>query len=614
MLEIHPPPENEIASVTGEAAPTQRQMSAALPVCFNQTVGLFTPDAGLGTANDIAVLFASPWGLEDLSARKFFRIIAEALSYTGIPSLRFDYPGTGDAINPPDYQAGMSVYEDSLVAAAACLRQLSGRKRIVVVAQGLGTLLALRATGIAADGIALVAPVVSGRAYLRELGFWAKVVDDSLALAEEHRQTSGVSIASFSMPPEIADQLRKVNFSTLPEKLPTSVLVTERPERPGDTDFADRLSDAGAQVTKVAFEGYDAFVSNPTLSKIPLDVVAGIIDWAKGIKPTTTQDDITPPSAVDIATTLSTPDFRETPLRFGEADRLYGIMCEPVGPRTGATVVLLSSAYDRHAGWGRLTVTTARRLAQAGIPSLRFDCANVADSPPLAGAPDQVLYSFSQMRDQEAAMELVAARDLLPVIAYGRCSGGYLAYQSVLADQRWKGLVTVNPPTFYWNPEDDVTQVLVAIPRSLEAYSGRAFKMETYKRLFNGSLNTRQALSNILTAIAKRLQRSTDAMALPFWGGKKRKLVDDGFKVMSSRALRVELIYSDNDPGHIEHLLQFGETGHRMKHYSNVNVTLLARTDHNITPETSQAQVFEILRDTAISVGTEVDFKEGHDE
>jgi len=606
------PPQNKAPSVTGDAAAAQRQMSAARPVCFCQTVGLYTPATGFNTNNDIAVLFASPWGLEELSSRKFFRITAEALSYAGIPSLRFDYPGTGDAIDPPDYQAGMSVYEDSLVAAAACLRQLSGRKRIVVVAQGLGTLLALRATGIAADGIALVAPVVSGRAYLRELAFWAKVVDDSLALTDEHRQTSGVSIASFSMPPEIADQLRKVNFSTLPDGLPTSVLMTERPERPGDADFTERLRAAGAQVTKVAFEGYDAFVSNPTLSKIPLDIVAAIVDWAKVVKPDATQDNITAPLAVvDLTTTLSTPDFRETPLRFGEADRLYGIVCEPVGPRKGATVVLLSSAYDRHAGWGRLTVTTARRLAQAGIPSLRFDGANVADSPPLAGAPDQVLYSLTQMRDQEAAMELVAARDLLPVIAYGRCSGGYLAYQSVLADQRWKGLVTVNPPTFHWNPEDDVTQVLLAIPRSLEAYSGLAFKMETYKRLFSGSLNTRQALSNILTAIAKRLQRIADAMGLPFPGGKKRKLVDDGFRVMSSRALRVELIYSDNDPGHIEHLLQFGETGHRVKHYSNVNVTLLARTDHNITPETSRAQVFETLRDTAISVGTEVDLKEG---
>ncbi len=45
------------------------------------------------------MLFVSPWGFEEMCSRKFFRVAAEHFSDIGVPSLRFDYRGTGDALD-----------------------------------------------------------------------------------------------------------------------------------------------------------------------------------------------------------------------------------------------------------------------------------------------------------------------------------------------------------------------------------------------------------------------------------------------------------------------------------------------------------------------------------
>ncbi len=104
-----------------------QQTSVDHPVTFANTVGLYKPaDVSLsGEGADTAVLFVSSWGFEELCARKFWRLLAGDLATRGLSSMRFDYPGTGDAIDPVDYDKGLDLWLDSIRAAAAKLRELS---------------------------------------------------------------------------------------------------------------------------------------------------------------------------------------------------------------------------------------------------------------------------------------------------------------------------------------------------------------------------------------------------------------------------------------------------------------------------------------------------------
>ena len=122
-------------------------------------------------------------------------------------------------------------------------------------------------------------------------------------------------------------------------------------------------------------------------------------------------------------------------------------------------------------------------LARNGIASLRFDSANIADSPPAPHAPDRVLYSESQNADAVAALDVLEHYQPGPMMVAGRCSGGYVAFRSGLRDGRLSAVLAVNPFVFYWNPAEKVPEDITIVPRSLNDYGNRFARLETIKRL-----------------------------------------------------------------------------------------------------------------------------------
>jgi len=578
--------------------------SAATPVTFAGTVGLFT--SPVAPSRGTAVLLLSPWGFEEMCVRKFWRILAEDLADIGVASLRFDYAGTGDALDAADEGEGLVPWQETALAAAAKLKTLSGCERLILVGQGLGgtiaAALADRLAGI--DGIAFLAPVVSGRAYLRELTVWSKMIDESMGLSEAQRQTEGVTVASLRMPDSAADAVKKLNLMALDRLGTAGCLVLTRPGRPGDADFARHLQTLGPHVAEAVYEGYDDLVSNPTVATMPVTAGRKIVEWVQSIAGNTTKavpTDLAPP----VADPLVGEGFRETPLRFGAGNRMFGILCEPQGTRTGATALLLTTAYDRHAGWGRMSVSMARALARDGIASLRFDTANVGDSPPLSGVPEQVLYSREQHRDVTEALDFLEKRDLLPAYAVGRCSGGYLAFQAAVRDARCGGLITVNPYSFHWDESRSVDEALRFAPRSLETYGRKLLQMETLKRLFGGQIDAKSAICNMATGLVRRAIRSARQLlgAFPIFAAAQGPVLN-GFRTLAKRGVDMSLIYSAHDIG-LDHLHdQFGENGAGLKHFPDIRLTIIPEADHNLTPPYARKVYLREVREMGLRLGS----------
>ncbi|NKJ06085.1 alpha/beta fold hydrolase [Rhizobium sp. SG741] len=582
---------------------SKRMKAAAVPVTFAGTVGLFTPAAVSPSAT--AVLFLSPWGFEEMCVRKFWRILAEDLADIGVSSLRFDYAGTGDALDVADDGRGLVLWEETALAAVSTLKSLAGFERLILISQGLGgsiaATLAERLSDV--DGIAFLAPVVSGRAYLRELTVWSKMIDEGMGLAEAQRQTEGVTVASLRMPDSIADAVKKLNLMTLSGLGAPNGLVLTRPGRPGDADFYRHLETLAPHVEQAPYEGYDDLVSNPTVAVMPTVAGHRILEWVKSIV-------VKPTAAVSI--NLMRPDakplvgdgFRETPVRFGAGERIYGVLCEPMGVRTGATALLLTTAYDRHAGWGRMSVAMARALAHDGIASLRFDTANVGDSPPLPDAPEQVLYSRDQQRDVADALDLLEARNLLPAFVVGRCSGGYLAFQAALRDIRCNGLITANPYNFFWDETRSVDEALRFAPRSLETYGRKFLQLETLKRLYGGQIDAGSAIRNMAIVLARRAVRLCRPLfsLFPFLAGAREPVIS-GFHALAKRRVDISLIYSAHDIG-LDHLHeQFGENAAGLKHFPDIRLTIIPEADHNLTPPYARKVYLREVREMGLRLG-----------
>lgn len=573
--------------------------SAAMPLTFSGTVGLFTPAADNAPPVDLAILLASPWGLEEMCTRKCWRLLCEKFSDRGIASLRFDYPDTGDALDGASDPQGLTAWTQSLVHAAGELRRLSGCRRIAIVSQGIGAVVATQAAPLIADieAMAFLAPVTSGRMHLRELALWSKVVDENLGLAEEQRQLQGVSIASFVMAPAVAEDVRKADLLGLKSVPACHCLVVERPDRPSDAAFAAHLKMLGANVTHQPFEGYERLVSNPLASRAAPSLSQALIGWIMSLPSARIPLTDMPVPQVQ-AVPLAGDGFCETPVRFGQYQRLSGMLCEPVGERQGATVVFVTSAYDRHCGWGRSTLFLARELARSGIASLRFDTASAGDSPPRPGEPEQVLYGSGQNLDLQEAVNFLQAKGMQPVMAAGRCSGAYLAMQCAEADPRIGGVVAVNVATFRWKVGRSVEEAVTNAGRSLGEYGVRVLRLETVKRLLRGEVNVASALTHIGKGLWGRT-RNRALGTVRFWLPHGRS-VHALFRHLQAQGRPVALIYSENDYGLEEFDYYFGQGGGRLAGFDNVSVTMIPAADHNLTPPYARETYLSAVRHMAL--------------
>lgn len=563
---------------------------AAEPFVFSSTVALFEP--ARGDTRDIAVLFAASFGVEDLCSRRFFRILAERFADHGIASLRFDYPGTGDART--DLGADLAGWTGTLASAAAHLKSRSGITRLAIVAQGIGAPIATLAASIIPNlaAMVLMAPVTSGRLYGRELSAFTQVAAEKLALRPD---IDVEAIARVSLPPSVAADLRGIDLLKLEIPPTDNILVFTRAERPSDGALAQHLQELGAAVTTKPFEGYDRLTINPLLAEVPEAVTGQTVEWVMALSPGPSK--ISGP-AVAMLQRIAPSDshtgdgYSETPLRFGRNDRLFGIACDPLDASTAkdAQVLLLAAGYERQSGWGSYSARLARKLANAGISSLRFDCSNVADSPAVEGHEGHVLYGEIQVADAIEAIDFMAGRSHAPIIAAGRCTGAWLAFQIAVRDPRITGMVGINPEMFIWPENRPIVSALTEQTQTLKHYSSRFLDIKTLKKALRGEIN----LARKGKAIGSRLKQHAMRPLSKAIGGisTRERAVYAAFENLQQRTVPVTILYSPGDIGLEEHAHFFKEGKSR---YPAITTRTVPGTSHTFQHAHARTAYFDAI-------------------
>ncbi|MBB3320261.1 MULTISPECIES: serine aminopeptidase domain-containing protein [unclassified Rhizobium] len=582
--------ENGANSVTGACC-------ASRPVAFGSSTGLYA-EADQGTRpSGVAVLFLNPWGMEEMCTRRFYRILAERLSGIGVASLRFDFSGTVNSLDETAGERGLSVWQQQVATAAETLRELSGARSLVFLGQGIGASLALLSADKrpSPDALALLAPVLKGRAYLRELSLYSRLIDDGLGIKPELRDNAAGSIAGIRMPRAVADDLRRLDLTKVEIDAPPDLFLAVRPGLESDVTLCHQLEAAGCRLRATDFAGYDAFVSNPLNQEIPDAVARDLIDWVQSL-PGYQSGRLSARTMPMPVASVRSRCIRETAVRFGPDERLHGILCEPTDSFAGVTAVILTTAYDHAAGWGRFSVELARALATAGVASFRFDSAGVGDSPPVPGRRRQVLYDEAQVDD------VIIARDFLEqhgpggsTILIGRCSGAYVAFRSVLADPRWDACILVNPVAFRWR--------FRGLPKTLKSYLKNALDRESLLRLWAGDLDLRAVTRNISVRLVDRMASrlsSVFAPAKPLT--QLTRQVHRDFQVLADRSMPLAIVYTEGDEGQDMFRVNFGDAGERLSAYPNVALHLFPDADHNLTPMPARERLIELAKVEALAI------------
>jgi alpha-beta hydrolase superfamily lysophospholipase len=565
----------------------------ARPVCFDGLAGLYHAAAG-----DIAVLLISPWGFEELCSRLTYRVLGERFAALGYPCLRFDLPGTGHSTYSSSEIDDEGAWRRALCSAYDHLRSLTQARKIVIVGQGLGGLLAADlAQQRSVDGLVLLAPALQGRGHLREIAAWTAMTKGEFKVSSTDGPPGGFMSAGFVLSAATVNEIRQLKpLGSLPAVV-QQVFLARRPGNAGDAQLAEELSANGIAIEGIDFIDHAAYVDSPIFSVIPEDTLEKVLSWMGAHFPVTA-DLAVPTPPVPATARLEGDGYVEECVRFGPSDMLFGVFTAPTQGKDGKTAVLiLNTGADHSVGWGRYSVDLARVFARQGFAAMRIDNAGIGETPLWHGQERPVMYSPRANDDVRCAIDwMVAKAGIERVVLLGRCSGGYPAFVSAVADTRVGASVVINLPKLHWEPGEDILKALRDPVEPIDTYSQGLRSTRHFKRILSGELK----ISTILRKLSKTLVAIAARKLAPLFGDRSRhhrigRIVRERLQALTARKVPVALIYSAGDPGLHDLFGWAGPQGTKLAAHPNVELHVIEGADHNLSPLPVRAEVTDLI-------------------
>jgi pimeloyl-ACP methyl ester carboxylesterase len=541
--------------------------STARPIYFsseNHTLfgWLHLPD-GARAAN-IGMVICNPFGYEAICSHRSVRAFAHAAAAMGIPVLRFDYGGTGDSgdIDPPANQ--LAAWSRDAVAAVDELRRRTGVGRACLLGFRLGALVAalVAANCESVKALIAVAPVISGRRYLRELRTIQMGAGQKVNAAGMEGAYS-VEVSGFALSAATVAALNETDLSAVGLPSVPDMLVIDRSESPGARAWADGLTQGGARLEYVALPGFvRMMMTAPHLANIPQTMINATRDWLARVTAGEPEPAVPSPEPgmrdVDsgerrfsFAAEPSGAILTERPVVLPCEPRLFGILTEP--PRTEACragVILLNAGATHHVGPNRMYVTLARRWAELGCLVLRIDLAGLGDSAVANGRPENEVYPAPAVEEVAAAVEFMRSRyGITDITLGGLCSGAYHALRAAVAEVPVTRIFMVNPLNFVWRQGKTQNDLLwLGFVHNPDMYRRQVIPSRFWSKLLARQVNVSRLLKlysqyggELLQWIGRDLARSVH-VPLP------RDLGNE-LEEIASQGVEIALVFARGDPG-----------------------------------------------------------------
>ncbi len=542
------------------------------------------------------MVLCGPFGREGTWTYRAWAALAADLAAAGLPTLRFDYPDMGDSTDLQPGADAVAAWTVSIATAATVLRAQAGVDAVSLVGYRLGALLAAEAARDVPDlrALALLAPVFSGRAYLRELKLAISERGDSAT-----SETGGMEVHGHVLS---AATLAHLDRLKLAAPRSGALLLCGDLESNALQRLARDATAAGAAVRCEPFP--DAVRLQGAAHEIgaPEETFARLVAWL-GPMAAEARNTVVP---VPDASGLGLPHMIETPVRFGMEGRGFGILCTPTAPAPGAPAVLILNTGGNHrTGEARFAVQFARTLAARGTASFRIDVSGAGDALPAQRAPHIELYSARIAEDVGAALDWLAARGAGRLTAFGICSGGYVALHTALRDSRIDAVVMVNPPKFVLDPDEPLMVADQARLRYVDTYRSLALQADTWRRVARGEVRVGALGVRLLRQIGARGLGVAQAV-MPSGVVLAPRLVraHEQFRRLRARGVRVRVVYGDTDGGRNELESLFGRDGRQLAGLG-VELRFLTGTDHTLTTAVSKARLLAAVEDFLFPVAAD---------
>jgi pimeloyl-ACP methyl ester carboxylesterase len=573
------------------------------------------------TLGNIGLVICAPFGYEALSAHRSVRAFADAAVELGVPTLRFDYLGTGDSVDIDPFADQIETWVGNVIAAVAELRRRAGVDAVLLLGIRLGALLAVLAAAQcpAVTGLILVAPVVSGKRYLRELNTARLAAQLGLTDtdAEHGRSADTVGVpgsmefSGYPMSAASMDSLAKIDLASLPKPTAHQLLIVDRDDLPSARAWSVALRDAGVRARYVALKGFvEMTLVAAQFAVVPANMIETMREWVRGFATPageqTGQYRMASPelSSGEVpAPVLHLPgevengqgDVTEYPLVIGAETQLFGILtCPPQSEVRRRGVILLNVGADLHIGASRMHVSLARRWGRSGYHVLRMDLAGLGDSGTRAGRSADDVFPAAALEDIRAGVSYLHDQfGVTEITLAGLCSGAYHALRAAVAQLPIDRIIMVNPQNYFWNEEDSLQNLQIAeMVKNPTVYRKRITDAAAWKRLLSGKVNLwrifriyvgrqKLALEAALISIARLLH-----IRLPHdLGSELEEIV--------RRGIRVTFVFASGEPG--IGLLRIQGGSLLTKLGEKCRLRIIERADHTFSQGAPRATLERIL-------------------
>ena len=547
-----------------------------------------------------ALVLCPPFGHEYMVVYRAYRKLAVQLAAAGFPVLRFDYDGTGDSAGLATDAQRIFSWQESIISAVTEIRQTSGIEQVILFGTRLGGLLAASVASKAnTDSLIMLAPVLSGRQYTRELLAFRGINNTDMS---GYNTAATDEVVGYPLTQETKDDLGKLDLTKLTGTLIKSVLIIPRDDIPSnERRIAEALMADGTAVEIKPIAGYGNLMRDDALdSQVPETIWTFITEWMSDHYPDTPTYNKSNHTANTVATFQHNgEEISEGVLRIHGNTGIISEATNFARCKVRPTIIITNTGANHRVGNHRLCVTMARNWALRGFRVIRFDRPGMGDSVAPIGVGENEIYSSSGLQSLISLMDYLSVHfNYDQFILAGLCSGGYFSYQAALSDKRVVGLLMINPLTYQWRDGDTVLVPHRQIYKSTGFYIRSSTQKETWLRLIRGQINWR----GIAGAISTRLTQSTIAMWNKFisWclqHDAKLSEVGRNFMSLESRGTDIFLIF-DSAEGGIdlmeEHL---GKRARLMVKRKNFRIEFVDQADHTFTPIWSQSHLCDLVGD-----------------
>ena len=560
------------------------------PVTFSGCFGwLHTNDTV--AAGDHAILLCPGVTRDALNAHHALRLLADDLAAAGYPCLRFDYPGTGDACEVASVAGGTgeawTTWQQSIDWAADWLRRATGAGRLVFcglrLGATLGTLVAARRGDVA--GLVLLAPVLRGHAYMRQLSVEAR-------LQSGEAGSGGLDFLELRLSAETVGLIGRADLRqvTLPAGRQVA-LFSQAASRRLD-ECAQAWTRSGAVVTRAGFEGLQPLLRY-NMQDGPAPDFSRVITWLRHAVPAPAGSRRFP-LPVPASAVLRPPGCIETPLQFGAGQRIFGMLCRPERGTDPRAVIIGNGGRDPHYGSARIGVEFARRLAAEGIASLRIDFAGLGDSPGPPGQERVLSHMFETDRrpDITAAIDVLHALGFRRFVVQGLCAGAYHAFHAAQADPRIGTLLLVNMPLFRWQTGWTIGSIYGRMSPPIH-YLRRLGRKEIWRRLLRGDVD----IDSIVRGQYNRLRDRVLRIVARCLGGAGPGFAAQAMTVLAKRQARTLFLFAPGDAGLDPFTQAFGPMGAALRAFDGASMEIVPGLDHDLNDRATRQTAVECMID-----------------